>query len=434
MLPMVQTLPGDRMIHVEIPVGKDISSGGSALVVWAHHALGLTVLVRLHGERGRSETYERFGNAAVDQLSVEEVEADGVVASITLLDTQEEILLKLISESDGEEGLTSSVRRIPARGYGNFASENRIRPFLPLRTETRAIIEILQDPTSAFAIIVARNLVKAETEQSIDEDNRNRTNATNYYVNEHRLIQASRFLFDVENLNRQRIEGFVAQYSADPLNYGTLARLTALDSAAGAQHQTPSFDDYWGLLCYYATALSIFLMAFAHVTNLEDCGNLKSVDVGLVSIPTLALTRQLADWDGRDALRIPDDAWLQALAVPLVGYEAHVRRALPWERICLISDRGWSAWISTLAQHNPENTNADTITLRRGSPRRNGVWKTAIWDLSDAVRSPAWTSPETVGSSGQFAHLRCAKKSTLDKPYCGEGEDAFIVCARLRCN
>ena len=49
MFPMVQTLPNDRFIHIQIPVGDSSRSGTSALIVWAHNVLDLTVLVITHG-------------------------------------------------------------------------------------------------------------------------------------------------------------------------------------------------------------------------------------------------------------------------------------------------------------------------------------------------------------------------------------------------
>lgn len=42
------------------------------------------------------------------------------------------------------------------------------------------------------------------------------------------------------------------------------------------------------------------------------------------------------------------------------------------------------------------------------------------------------TEPAKVESRGQTTSLHCAEKVTLDSPYCGEGEDVFVVCARLR--
>ena len=45
MFPLVQSLPEDRLILID--TAKD--GGACSLVVWAHHVLGLTVLVRSYG-------------------------------------------------------------------------------------------------------------------------------------------------------------------------------------------------------------------------------------------------------------------------------------------------------------------------------------------------------------------------------------------------
>ncbi|KAL9577190.1 MAG: hypothetical protein Q9212_006524, partial [Teloschistes hypoglaucus] len=354
-----------------------------------------------------------------------------------LLGYEKNILLRIISEPDEEDRMISSVRRVPARGYGITLFEDHIRQFFPGRKETKAIIQELQQVTFAFAIIIARNLDKLEAKSDINTNVTRMRNGMKYYVNEDRLLQALRFLFDNAHLSHEDIDGLVAKYSGRPLQE-TLPQPAALKSAAQVQPQTPSHDlgieDNWHCACAHARDLSILAISLAHVTNPEDCGNLKFFDVGISSIREVALGQQLQDWNGRDALRITDDAWLQALAVPLAGYRTQLRN-LPWHNICLISDRGWSAWISTLAQHgseqhDPEQIKAGSITLSRGSPCRNGVWKSAIYDPSGSLQS--WTNPNTAESYGQVAHLRCAKKVTLEKPDCSEGVGAFFVSARLR--
>ena len=118
MLPMVQTLPSDRMIQIQIPVGDHLESGISTLVVWAHHVLDLTVLVRICGINAQSPKLIRFGNSDSEQVWIEEVAADQE-ASIVILDSQKEHLLTVKPDPDAESGLIGSVRRISARGWGN---------------------------------------------------------------------------------------------------------------------------------------------------------------------------------------------------------------------------------------------------------------------------------------------------------------------------
>lgn len=91
------------------------------------------------------------------------------------------------------------------------------------------------------------------------------------------------------------------------------------------------------------------------------------------------LAQQLEEWNGIDSLRVTDDAWLQAIAVPLMGHRTLVWKQ-PWKKVCLFSERGWSAWISTFGNIDPAYATAGSIRVGRGTPCRNGVWKSCIWD------------------------------------------------------
>ena len=101
MLPMVQTLPNDRMLHIQIPVGENLESGISTLVVWAHHILDLTVIVRPRGINGHLPKVIRFGNSDSEQVLIEEIAADHE-ATIVILDSRRENLLTVKPDPDAE--------------------------------------------------------------------------------------------------------------------------------------------------------------------------------------------------------------------------------------------------------------------------------------------------------------------------------------------
>lgn len=65
MFPMVQTLPNDRFIHIQFPVNLCGSNEISALVVWAHHVLDLTVLIRVR--KKKNELHGIFNSATLTQ-------------------------------------------------------------------------------------------------------------------------------------------------------------------------------------------------------------------------------------------------------------------------------------------------------------------------------------------------------------------------------
>ena len=194
MLPMVQTLPSDRMIQIQIPVGDHLESGISTLVVWAHHVLDLTVLVRICGINSQSPKLIRFGNSDSEQVWIEAVAADQE-ASIVILDSQKEHLLTVKPDPDAESGLIGSVRRISARGWGNDLSSHEMGHLKFFQTQSQAVVEDLQIVTSAFASITAKNLVRDDTDRH-NEDTAKKGRNRVCRVDQQLLLQASRFLFD----------------------------------------------------------------------------------------------------------------------------------------------------------------------------------------------------------------------------------------------
>ena len=433
MFPAVQTLPSDRLIHIQIPVGENLESGTSTLVVWAHQVLGLTVLVRRSTNNGQSKKNIRFGGSDSEQVFIEEVTADDE-ACIVLLDAQKEHLLTIKAEPDAESELIGAVRRIPAKGWGNALLADELGHLHSYRRQSMAVFEDLQNVTSAFAFIIAKSLVKDDSDR--DHDKNKPTNFRRpmaYHVDEQRVLQASRFLFDNPHISRGTIDRYAAQYSFQALNQGlphppALAATQRADVPA-EKHEV-IVEDEWTITCDSARALAVFLLALANVVDLQDCEDLMFAGCAFSSIRAHTLVQQLDEWNGRDTLRIPDDAWLQAVAIPLLGHQEHVW-SLPWGKVCLICDRRWSAWVSTFGDLDPAYTGAGSVRLGRGSPCRNGVWKAFIYD-STSNSLQLMTDPERAESCGQVTSLRCAEKVTLDSPYCGEGVNAFVVCARLR--
>ena len=436
MFPMVQTLPKDRLIWIQIPVDERLASGMSTLVVWAHHVLDLTVLVQRRRTNGQMTNSLRFGRSNFEQVIIEEVSADEE-GSITLLDSQREHLLTIRPERDAESALIGSVRRRAARGWGNALIVDHIDGFLVFKKRSKAVIEDLQIVTSAFAFIVAKHLVKDDTERDKFDVTPTIRDLVVYRVDEQRLIQASRFLFDNACISRGEIDRLVAQYSFKALDQNPPLP-PALDAASRVEvaNRDRILEDEWNIICGHAKRLSILLLALANVIDLDDCEDLMFTDFAFGSMFEHILAQQLDEWNGREPLRIPGDAWLQALAVPLLGHKSHIWKTLPWDKVCLISDGRWSAWISTFGDMDPGYTNAGSVRLGRGSPCRNGIWKTGIWDCSHRIFSHGsfsfMTNPRGAESCGQSTSLRCSEKVTFDSPYCGEGDDVFVVCARLR--
>lgn len=101
MLTAVQTLSEDRMIHI------NAETGYSAIVVWAHHLLGLTVEIRKYRHKGGYV----FGNGPGQIIFC----INKLGPTICLMDKTDEILR--IGEFDMDPPLTPDIRAT-ARGFG----------------------------------------------------------------------------------------------------------------------------------------------------------------------------------------------------------------------------------------------------------------------------------------------------------------------------
>ena len=431
MLPMVQTLPSDRFIHIQIAINREFDAGIPVLVVWAHHVLDLTVVVRTHSDQGKPVGDVRFGNSDLEQVFIEEADV-GDDSFITLLDAQKEHLLTIKPQPDAENDLIKSISRVPAKGWGTALLMDEMSDHTFLRPSYAAIIEELQMVTIAFAFTIAKSLVKDDTSRDTHGDTARLRLSMVYNVDEDRLLQASKYLFDLPDINRAQLDSYVALYRFKRRN-ALLPKPPALDAVARAStlqdQSTDDIDRKWNSITVHASRLAVFLIALAHVVNLEDCDDLMFPGLAFVEILGHELARQVEEWDGKDALRVSEDAWLQAIAVPFLGFRGNVWKQ-PWAKICLISDRGWSAWISTFGDADPTYVSPGSITFGRGSPCRNGVWKAGIWDSGGSLNFRI--DPLKAESCGQMTSLRCAEAVSTDTPYCGEGDSVFVVSARFR--
>ena len=430
MFPMVQTLPKDRLIHIQIPVGERVSSGTSALVVWAHHVLDLTVLVRSRGHHQKSARDIRFGGPGLEQVFIEEVAQDDE-AVITLLDAQREHLITIKPPPEDENVLIGCVRRAPAKGWGNTLFSVFLESCPAFRPNYQAIIEDMQLVTCSFAFIAASHLIKYLKPGDQETNEGDRTITMAYDVNKRHLLQASRFLFDNPRITQGAIDKFVELYSSKVLDEQlaqppSLAATLRRDLSATSR-ESLLMDD-WNKLCVYARKVAVFLIALAHVENLEDCEDLVFPSVEVDGMFEHTLVRQLDDWNGNDPLFVRDESWMQAFAEPMLNHRSDVW-SLPWDKICLITDGGWSAWISTFGDMDPAYTSAGSIRLGRGKPCRNGVWKKGIWDMTGYRNFD--TYPERAESCGEAASLRCSTQVVMGSPYVGEADEVFLVCARI---
>ncbi|MCJ1226978.1 hypothetical protein MMC12_003633 [Toensbergia leucococca] len=431
MFPMVQTLPQDRLVYIRIPNGPGHqSSSVCPLVVWTHHVLGLTVMVKLDRQDYPSV---HFGDASFDQVIIEEV-ALNEESSISLLDASGEELLSIKPDPEEDFTLISSVRRLSVREWGTAFLLDYLIQFEYPDSQQVAVLRELQVVSCAFAQLIAKHLMRDDAGRLFADDFSSpefasETSSIPHYTDPHNVITVSNILFRDAAIAQGDLNSYISAYTSKALD-GQLPLPTALGAAA----RSCKFDeaktlDHWDILCRQLRYLAIYIITFAHILNTKDCESLIFCGDAAEELHNHHLAQQLEDWDGKNSLYVRDDTWLQAITVLLAGNSQDIW-SFPWDRVCLVSNRGWSAWLPTFAISDPEYIHVGGLFIGRGSPCRKGVWKLGVRDMPQALNLD--TEPELAAGPGERVTLRCSENVTFDTPYCGEGGDVFFVYCRLK--
>ena len=352
---------------------------------------------------------------------------------IILLDTLGEELLT-VKPDPAEHSLIGSIRRVSARGWGNAMLLDCLNNLDYRGPEQKAMVEELQITSCAFSQIIASSLFKADKIDMEEFGPKNETPTPSANIpcdiSRERLLQASKFLFDNQRLAQEDLKTYLAYYAKRSLDRN-LPLPTTFETVSTACGLSDALTrSQWGLVTRLLRYFSVYIIAFAHIINPEECENLSLCGAASDELSKHKLVEQLESWNGLDKLYVRSDAWLQAITVPLVG-QSQDTWTLPWGRVCLISDRGWSVWIPTFGVIDPVYIKGGSLFIGRGNPCRNGVWKGGVLDMRQG-RWDMLLHRELAEIPGQQATLRCAQKASFLKPLVGEGEDFFLISARIK--
>ena len=232
------------------------------------------------------------------------------------------------------------------------------------------------------------------------------------------LIEAARFLFDNPHLSKSSIKGHVSLYSQQPLN----AELQIPDSISLMLKQIPSDTIHipaWREMFETIRYLSVVILAFAFVKDLDCCIDFP-ISHSLEVLSGHILIARLNEWDGKSIIWIPEDTWFLVLAQLLVGHKTNTDPSAT----CLVSDYGWSIFLSTFGDPDPSFADAGYVAVKRGVPCRNGVWKHSILDGPPGGYGQGWKICQIAGA---LESLRCANDVVKDRPSCGDRYGSFLV-------
>ena len=394
MFPIVQSLPEHRLIHVED------NQGICSLCVWAHHVLGLTVLVKLP-----DGTQVTLGNGTERVV----VDCGNDEAIVSLLDSDTGDILITI-EPDSEGFPINAIYKIPAKGYGRF--------LLLDETPNKSIAEEMMLVTVAFAVVTSQHLVAGHAYGPSDP-----SAASRVRTNGKTVIEAAQFLFDDPRIDKEKVEPYILAYGGgQPLD----DTVEAPSSIAAFRRSNPNHIHRltWSALLSTCRALGVAILAFAYLRHRDSCEKLPLGSFN--SLRRHKLVSQLDEWDGKSDLVVTDDMWISVMWLLTTAHEHDDYH----ESTCLLSDHGWSVFLSTFGDADPAYVDPGYISVVPGVPCRNGIRKRCIVDgPCNAGCSMPW---ETVEKAGETSTLRCVNRIERSRTLIGERRDMFAVSVRLK--
>jgi len=378
MLPLVQHFPEDNLISI------DTTTGVSSIVVWAHHILGLSVLLNIHNNDGL-DSHFRFGEQSEQviihfsrpAIKLADVRVGDIFSSssITLLsaDKQE---IRLHIKSDKDDAPLDSAKRSPARGY----LKGRLKVLSCDVAGRERLLTEISPLACAYAICVSNALrvsnpyirgdgpnhgglphsETSETEESRsslgdlveqlapDED----FNGIKFEIPAKVILASTRMLFDDEKIRFKEVEDYV-----DLLAGTALHTMEHPPRKIATIVESWCHPDTWNTLRFFFESMAELILSFANVVDMDACSELPLYMEGAVScfqIQALAPTslhKQLVKWDGRSVIHVTYCEWMHAITNLLLGRDD----ALDFSSVSLVSDRGWSAFLGTFCKDDPFN-------------------------------------------------------------------------------
>ena len=418
MFPLVQHFPENYLVHVIVGPGVCI------LLVWAHRILGLNVLVRGEGHQQGL----RLGNGDPQVVVDHGVEATRLnEASIILLDSSKEPHEELIAiKADADESVIDGTWKIAARGYG--------RTILETFCDQESDLYLTAEASSA--IVEEMTAVTGANAQTYGKDMVRKRRIGKYVciptigctVERRAILKATRFLFDCPKLQEQDLSPYQA---SEPIYCRILPPSSVagvLESASDRKHGHSGQQwakSFWEKLSHVIHRLSLVVLAFAHVRDLEECAGLP-LGASLEILHLLEKDKRSDDeWDGIWEINVSDDTWFFAIAQLMVGHITDVDRS----GTCLLSDRGWSIYVNTFRVPDAEYVDTGFFRIQFGVPVRNGVRKHQIIDgPATGLDSSRWESQTTGGES---ISLSCFDNVKFGNRQYGERDDSFVLNLRL---
>ncbi|KAL8836827.1 MAG: hypothetical protein Q9176_006060 [Flavoplaca citrina] len=428
MLPTVQSLYRQRTMVITCSKGD----GVCAMIVWAHHILGLNVLINTYIDdpdsietKGPRQSV-LFGKSVEPAQVILNLEKRCSIPSVVLM-AESETLFRFVPDID--EPVIDAIYKIPARGFGKHVFET-----LNFREGKESAIEQMVHITCAFVMILSRHLSGSNHPAGAFPMELGNSPKANRWcsISEQQLIQIMRLTFDNAGIDTTTVEEYAVIYSGKPLDeHLEIQRpvYIAYRATHGDGLDDKSLKFLWRGAVDHMRKLSVLILALSFVRNSAELNDflLCNAQNFTTIMEAHPLLRFVKDWDGKSRINVSANTWFHAVALLMGGHKAN----LDYGSMSLLSSHGWSVFISTYGTSDPSFTDAGYITIYPGVPSRDGIRKHAIIDgpIQGTLVGGGWGITERPGMA---TTLRCHTSYDFHNPLIGESsDDAFLVNLRM---
>ncbi|KAL8748142.1 MAG: hypothetical protein Q9184_007502, partial [Pyrenodesmia sp. 2 TL-2023] len=368
---MAQSLPEDRFILVENQTGL------IPIVIWAHHILGLTVLVR--NSPDGDVAFGWFGTPQViiqwsSTFQVDRMEIGGDIDSylpwessptVLLLDANMQLVLK--SEPNDDAGAKIEGQECHRlKGYGTtflrrlFNAKTLLADDDPIYVDTANL-------AVSFAVALTRVMRRApitEYDHRVRlEDNYDLPQQCYMNCEPWRLFDSSNLLFWDIKLDKMKIMEYLENLSGKriddnmPIPTSVRNHLRSLSRIPGnASEGKVAFFEH-------LKELASWIVSFAQVVDVGSCA-----DLPLRIAPGWMHCKGVLSWDGLAPIDLEADVWfnliMKMMRKDTTGGESHVES----EGVFLTCHQGWSLFYSSVGDHDPGEIECESLCIKPGVP------------------------------------------------------------------
>ncbi|KAI9805250.1 MAG: hypothetical protein M1833_005703 [Piccolia ochrophora] len=406
----VQTLPEDRIIRI------NTEKGLSTIVVWAHHVLGLTVVVH-------SSTTEpvRFGTGCEQVILQVTPYGTDQHSSVCLLDGSGEECFRL-SSLPFEDPVLESIARSSASGYGRrllelFVSDQAMVSNFARRVLVQCMIDV--DREKHF-VLTDFSSVPRTVGGNDNWVNRDPALRPRRRFPRKLLREVATFLFgEIDEVDQLIASEKTKRYAEDTNGVWARGRPPPdIKTWMNDKYKPSERDGLEQFLLNLLHWLMFLIYTFASVANLNRIQNLP-----------LNLSTKF-DLFGKETRDFPAP-WtcFRVLSALLVGNDSFSP-----DEFALVSAWGWSIYTHSLGSFDPAKVRTDTFNVVQGVPSRQGIRKEGIRDAAVSKLSIYGAEKYSVlWGPGDTATLCSTTRGSKPKVFVGLSGAYFEATEQFQC-